>query len=350
MDLLQLKYVVAIAESESMTQAAEQLHISQSALSLSYKRLEEELGVKIFRRQGRKLQLTEPGQHFCTKASEIMKKFAELEQDMHRWHENEDHTIVYSSETGDFSNEAKLLFNSFFPEFQLMELRDNSKETMLQVRNGNVPFALTCYDHSEGDIISELIMDEPMYAFVGELSPLAHFPSLTLDQLAEKPFITQREDYSISHVMVSFFEVAGLLMGRRHYVNDPESMALTVYNGLGSTFIPELIVNFWKHSPFDMAPGTRMIPLVDAHCRRKVYLTWHRSTPKTSLALRYMDYLRHFGKLCQRLHDIPNPIEMETYAKKYWPEFCSNTPSGQPEHYENHLRHTESLSKGASAK
>lgn len=52
MDLLQLKYVVAIAESDSVTQAAERLHVSQSALSLSYKRLQEELGVQLFRRQG----------------------------------------------------------------------------------------------------------------------------------------------------------------------------------------------------------------------------------------------------------------------------------------------------------
>ena len=51
MDLLQLKYVVAIAESDSVTQAAERLHVSQSALSLSYKRLQEELGVQLFRRQ-----------------------------------------------------------------------------------------------------------------------------------------------------------------------------------------------------------------------------------------------------------------------------------------------------------
>ena len=57
MDLLQLKYVVAIAESDSVTQAAERLHVSQSALSLSYKRLQEELGVQLFRRQGRRLVL-----------------------------------------------------------------------------------------------------------------------------------------------------------------------------------------------------------------------------------------------------------------------------------------------------
>lgn len=72
MDLLQLKYVVAIAESDSVTQAAERLHISQSALSLSYKRLQEELGVQLFQRQGRRLVLTDAGTFFCRTASMIL--------------------------------------------------------------------------------------------------------------------------------------------------------------------------------------------------------------------------------------------------------------------------------------
>ena len=333
MDLLQLKYVVAIAEAESMTQAAEQLHISQSALSLSYKRLEEELGVKLFRREGRKLQLTESGQHFCNKATEILKKVSALEQDMHRWQENEEQTIVYSSEAGDFSNEAKMLFNTFFPELQLMELRDNAKETLRMVKNSNVPFALTCYDLSDEDLVSELLIDEPMYAFVGELSPLAQFQTLSMEQFEGKPLITQRADFSISRVMVSFFETLGLSIGRRHYVNDPESMALTVYNGLGNTFIPETVVNLWKRSPFAMAPGTKMIPVEDDFCRRKVYLTWHRTAPKTPVTLQYMEYLRHFGKLAQRLHDVPNPMEMEAYMQKYYPDFCRDGHNGTPPNF-----------------
>ena len=323
MDFLQLKYIVSIAESDSMTQAAEQLHISQSALSLSYKRLEEELGVKLFCREGRKLQLTESGQHFCIKAKEILKRVSELEQDMYRWQENQDQSIIYSSEVGDFSNEAKLLYNNLFPDLQITELRDNSKETLRMLKNSNVPFALTCYDLTDEDLISELILDEPMYAFVGELSPLAQFQTLSMEQFEGKPLITQRADYSISRVMVSFYETLGLSIGRRHYVNDPESMALTVYNGLGTTFIPEIIVNLWKRSPFDMAPGTRMIPVEDDFCRRKVYLTWHRSSPKNAMTLEYMDYLRHFGKLAQRLHDVPCVAELHTYAEKYWPEFLA---------------------------
>lgn len=320
MDLLQMRYLVAISESESMTRAAEQLHVSQSALSLSYKRLEEELGVKLFRRDGRKLRLTDPGKHFCDKSREILKMVNALESDMARWHESEEDSLVLSSEVGDFTNEARMLFNVFFPERQILELRDNARDTVKSVRAGNVPFAATCHDHTDGELVSELILEEPMYGFVNSRSPLAGFDTLTMPQMCGGTLITQREDFSIADVMVEFFAKANVTLPRRHFVNDPESMVLTVHNGLGSTFIPESVVNMWKQAPFPMAAGTRMIPMAEPYCRRRVYLTYHRGTSKTKAALHYMEYLRHFGAFVQRFREIPNPRQLEAYAEKHCPE------------------------------
>ena len=58
MELLQLKYFLAVAESEHMTNTAKQLHIAQPALSQSIHRLEQELGVSLFERAGRGIRLS----------------------------------------------------------------------------------------------------------------------------------------------------------------------------------------------------------------------------------------------------------------------------------------------------
>ena len=59
MELLQLRYFKMLAEEPHMTRVAEKLHISQSSLSKTIKLLEDELGVKLFDRQGKSLRLNE---------------------------------------------------------------------------------------------------------------------------------------------------------------------------------------------------------------------------------------------------------------------------------------------------
>src|SRR5438309_3725141 len=76
MDLLQLKYFQTVARLEHMTQAARQLEIAQPSLSQTIARLEEELGVPLFDRQGRQIRLNQFGRTFLRRVERI---FAELE-------------------------------------------------------------------------------------------------------------------------------------------------------------------------------------------------------------------------------------------------------------------------------
>ena len=74
-----LYYFWQVARGGNLTQVANRLHISQSALSTQIKQLEESLGQQLFHRQGRKLLLTEAGQQVLTYANEIFTKGEELE-------------------------------------------------------------------------------------------------------------------------------------------------------------------------------------------------------------------------------------------------------------------------------
>lgn len=65
MELRQLHYFLKVAQKEHVTQAAEELHVAQSAVSRQIHQLEEELGVDLFMQKGRNLQLTAVGQLFA---------------------------------------------------------------------------------------------------------------------------------------------------------------------------------------------------------------------------------------------------------------------------------------------
>lgn len=77
MELIQLQYFVAAAKSESLTKAADRLNITQSALSKSIIRLEQELGTALFNRSHRHLELTGAGTAFLEAAEKAIKDITE---------------------------------------------------------------------------------------------------------------------------------------------------------------------------------------------------------------------------------------------------------------------------------
>lgn len=77
MELLQLKYFMKVAKVQHMTKAANELYISQSSLSRTINRLEEDLGVELFKRDGRQIKLNEYGNIFLKR---VEKAFYELEE------------------------------------------------------------------------------------------------------------------------------------------------------------------------------------------------------------------------------------------------------------------------------
>ena len=80
MTILQLKYVIEIANSNSMREAAGRLYISQPALSASVRELEEELGIKIFDRNNRGISLTADGMEFVTYAKQAVSQYEVIEE------------------------------------------------------------------------------------------------------------------------------------------------------------------------------------------------------------------------------------------------------------------------------
>ena len=80
MNVNQLKYILAVAGSSSMREAATKLYISQPALSSSIMELENELGILIFERSNKGIVLTDAGQEFLTYAKKVIGQYEILEE------------------------------------------------------------------------------------------------------------------------------------------------------------------------------------------------------------------------------------------------------------------------------
>ena len=79
MTLAQLKYVITVAETKSMNEAAKQLFLSQPSLSETIKELEQEIGLQIFLRSNRSIVITPEGEEFLGYARQVTEQFGLLQ-------------------------------------------------------------------------------------------------------------------------------------------------------------------------------------------------------------------------------------------------------------------------------
>ena len=82
--LRQLKYFVTIVDCNSFTEAAEKCFISQSAISQQIAALEEDLGVKLIKRENRKFTLTQAGEYFYQQSKAVLERLDEIKRETAR--------------------------------------------------------------------------------------------------------------------------------------------------------------------------------------------------------------------------------------------------------------------------
>ena len=108
MDIKQLYYFTAVAQAGSYSKAAESLAVSQPTLSVTVKKLEEELGVQLFYAFNREQHLTDEGLRLWTKAKQILDLYQETLDDMKTTNKNS---------SGKFTLGLSPLFGGDYPKF-----------------------------------------------------------------------------------------------------------------------------------------------------------------------------------------------------------------------------------------
>ncbi len=197
MELRVLKCFLTVAEEENITRAAELLHISQPALSRQIMQLEDELGVKLFRRSNHSILLTDEGLLLKRRAQELVDLAVKIEKDFHRDEELSGSIAIGS---GDYQSSRILaaLISDFHRKHPLVEISiysgnsDNIKE---RIERGILDFGLLLepVDISKYDFL-RLPIDEEWGAYIEESSELAGKEFIRKEDIAGKPIIlTHRE-------------------------------------------------------------------------------------------------------------------------------------------------------------
>lgn len=300
MDLKQISYILTIAKTGNMTRAAEQIHISQSALSQSYRNLEKELGITLFQKIGRGLELTDDGLFFCEKGAELLNSAAEFENMLKQRKLQNLHVMNYFTDVVDNCDETLLQYQSFFPDICFERSYGSTRDAIDFLRNGMIDFALTLRLIDEPDLHSECLIDEPVVILVSKDSRLAALPSINISQLNGEILTIYQNAESLKLLFLEFFSKAGAVPSRILQLYDP---VLQIRQNTGFIFMPQS--TYHSFHARHMLEGCHGILVNDTFCRRRVFLTYSKKRTLTQICQAYFSYLREYHALSARERCLP---------------------------------------------
>jgi LysR family transcriptional regulator, cyn operon transcriptional activator len=243
MELGQLRFFVTIAETRNFTDAALRLHVSQPALSYQIKRLENQLGARLFDRTSRHVALTLDGQVFLPLAHEVLSKADEAERVMEERLGVERGEVTFGSvpSVGAYVVPPILAtFKHSFPGIKVHLQEAGTSVLERSVVDGETDFAIVSTPEMPEALEITHMLAEELLLIVPPNSALAKRSSVSMRDLATEELILLTGAFTLTQQVFEFSHRAGFEPRVAYEVGSLESMKSFVSNGLGVAIVPKL--------------------------------------------------------------------------------------------------------------
>lgn len=247
MTLKQLKAFLVLARTLNYANAANELCLSQSALSLSIKTLEEELGGKLFKRNTRRVEITLEGQSLIPYAKKLLANWEDMEKDVKQRFKLNRGTLNIASMP--FATHAVLpeVMHDFAQQHPNISfsIHDITNEKIIEkVQEGIFEIGI-CFEPKANDqLIFQPIFNEDFLALLPKHHVLAKQKSVTWLELCSCPFVTLQNPSIIRHVIEEHCAALQVVLDLKVECHQISSLSHFVAYGMGVTAIPRHFQKF----------------------------------------------------------------------------------------------------------
>lgn len=288
MELTQLRYVLAIAESGNFSRAALTSNVTQPSLSQQIAKLEKELGHKLFHRLGRKAVATEAGEILIERARKILFEVDNVGQEIR---DNPD--VQRTISVGAIPTVAPYVLPGIIKrcQTQLPNLRINTEEALRtklirDVTNGRLDMAILARPVEEPQLAVETIFTESLVLAVGRRHPLASKRKFSAKDLADETFIMLGESSTLTQQVQTYFGTHQFRPHIGHTCAQVETLKDLVALNLGVTLLPRLAQSPDDHSRLIYRELSGRTP------SREIAVVRHLQRYQTSGATAFLGLLR----------------------------------------------------------
>lgn len=255
LDLKRLRVLREVAEQGSFSAAADELHVSQSAVSQQISALEAEVGVPLLIRLRGGPQLTEAGTLLVSHADAAICRLEEAERELSELAglcKGELRMMSFSSANASLVTRAARGFRDRHPSVRLNLSEADPEDSLPALKRGTIDLALA-YDfelesiEDDRDLVATHLLDEDMHVALPLDHPLADESAIELGRLSEETWLCGSSESSCRRLTVSSCERAGFKPDVAYESNDYTAMQALVAAGMGVTLIPDLALLYRNH-------------------------------------------------------------------------------------------------------
>ncbi|GAB2755887.1 LysR family transcriptional regulator [Streptomyces bullii] len=279
MDLQQMRYVVAVAETRSFTRAAERCFVVQSSLSHRIAGLERELGVKLFARSSRRVELTSAGTAFVARARECLaaadRAVADAAAATGVVRGRLAVGVIVTTAAVDVP-ELLQRYRARHPDVRVALRSGRSDDLAAAIRDGDLDIAFLGLPEGERPPgVETVVLDHDRHVLVVPAGHrLAGLPEVTLRDIAEETFVDFVDGTPARAQSDRAFTAAGLVRDVAYEAGVVELIIRLIARGLGVALLPSAFIRPLAAD----TPELALVPVVDGP-RRIECLAWSRFNP-----------------------------------------------------------------------
>lgn len=281
MEFQKLKYFQTIARLEHMTKAAEILHISQPSLTQAMHSLEDELGVPLFRKQGRSIVLTEYGEYLLKKLDTLLPELESIPNELLLMKKKARKTV-----------KLNILAASSFVIDVIVSYCKNNPEAVFEFEQNDLNHDCDILITTNGDksssrqhYVKRCVKEEKIYLAVPKNSRYALCESVSLSEVRDERFVMLSNSRLFGVICNRYCAIAGFYPRILFESDSPVAVQNIISTGTGVAFWPEYSWGRVKNK------NVSLVPISSPTCQRELIIELYARLPDSEYAEDFYNYL-----------------------------------------------------------
>ncbi len=286
MEVHQLRYFCAVAESGSFTRAAQRANVSQPSLSQQIIKLEDELSTRLFERLGRRVRLTTAGERLLVHARSVLHELSRARSDVQdaAGEVRGRLTVGAIPTVGPYFLPRQLTsFAAKHPEVQVSVVEETTPVLLQKLRSAEIDMALLALPVRGRDLRTTELLSERLFLVVNPKHPLARQRAVALKVLRAEQFLLLKEGHCFRDTAVAACKSAKVAPNIVFESGHFESIVSLVSAGLGISIVPEMAVQPRREC--------RYVLIRDASACRRIGLATVKGRQPNKAALAFTEHL-----------------------------------------------------------